>query len=194
MALKRESLKAMGLTEEQVTAIVEMHLETVNGLKEQLETATNKAAQYDEVKKQLDELGKEDWKSKYEKEHSDYEAYKMDVEKKAVVSAKTDAFASLLKEAKISEKRIPAILKVTNLEDIELDKNGSVKNADKLKDAIKAEWSDFIETDGKQGAPTPTPPSNNGGNAFEQLPLAEKMAYANEHPNDQSVKSWLGKN
>ena len=33
MALTRKSLKAMGLTDEQVDSIVEMHTETVDGLK-----------------------------------------------------------------------------------------------------------------------------------------------------------------
>ena len=200
MALKRESLKAMGLNEEQIQAAIDMHLETttklqeqIKSLQEQLSAATEKATQYDEAKKQLDELGKEDWKTKYEKEHADFDAFKADVEKKAVISAKTDAYTALLKKLNISEKRIPAILKVTNLDDIELDKNGSVKNADKVEEQAKAEWGDFIVTTEKQGANTPTPPSNNGGNTFEQMSLAEKMQYANEHPTDQSVKDWLNK-
>lgn len=193
MALKRESLKAMGLTEEQAQAIIDMHLETVNGLKEQLEAANQKATQYDEAKKQLDELGKDDWKAKYEKEHADFDAFKADVEKKAVVSAKTDAYTAILKKLNVSEKRIPAILKVTNLDDIELDKNGSVKNADKVEEKAKADWGDFIVTTEKQGVNTPTPPSNTGGNTFEQMTLAEKMQYANEHPTDQFVKDWLNK-
>lgn len=193
MALKRESLKAMGLTEEQITAVVEMHMETVTGLQKKLEEATTKAAQYDEAKKQLDELGKEDWKGKYEKEHADFDAYKADVEKKAIVSSKTTAVTEILKKINVSEKRIPAILKVTDLDSIELDKNGGVKNADDVEKKLKEDWADFIVTEQKHGAPTPTPPSNNGGNAFEQMSLADKMTYANEHPNDQSVKNWLNK-
>ena len=38
MARTRKSLKAMGLTDEQVECIIEMHSETVDGLKEQLKT------------------------------------------------------------------------------------------------------------------------------------------------------------
>lgn len=193
MALKRESLKAMGLNEEQITAVVEMHMETVTGLQKKLEEVTTKAAQYDEAKKQLDEAGKDDWKGKYEKEHTDFEAYKADVEKKTVISNKTTAVTEILKKINVSEKRIPAILKVTDLDSIELDKNGGVKNADDVEKKLKEDWADFIVTEQKQGAPTPTPPSNNGGNAFEQMSLADKMTYANEHPNDKSVKNWLNK-
>lgn len=35
MALTRKALKAMGLTDEQVDSIVEMHVETTDALKEQ---------------------------------------------------------------------------------------------------------------------------------------------------------------
>ena len=38
MALTRKALKAMGLTEEQVESIVEMHLEVKNDLEEQIKT------------------------------------------------------------------------------------------------------------------------------------------------------------
>lgn len=193
MALKRESLKAMGLNEEQIQAIIEMHLETTGKLKEQLDTANAKAAQYDEAKTKLDELGKEDWKKKYEDEHSAYEAFKADVDKKQVTAAKTEAYTAILKKLNVSEKRIPAILKVTNLDDIELDKNGSVKNADKVEAKAKEDWADFIVTTEKQGANTPNPPANNGGNTFEQMSLADKMTYANAHPNDPAVTEWLKK-
>ena len=57
MALTRKSLKAMGLTDEQVDSIVEMHTDTVDGLKEKIRIAEEKAADYDEVKKQLEAAG-----------------------------------------------------------------------------------------------------------------------------------------
>ena len=43
------------------------------------------------------------------------------------------------------------------------DKDGNLKDADKLTENIKAEWSDFIQTQEQQGADVPNPPSNNGG-------------------------------
>ena len=41
----------MGLTDEQVDSIVEMHTETVDGLKEKLKTAEEKAEKLDGVQK-----------------------------------------------------------------------------------------------------------------------------------------------
>lgn len=193
MALKRENLKAMGLNEEQINAIVELHLDTVNGLKTQLEEANKKAALYDDAKKQLDDYAKDDWKKKYEDENAEFTAYKTKVETEKVENAKNGAYTALLKELKISEKRIPSILKVTDMASIELNKDGTLKNADKLKEAAQNEWADFIVTESEKGAEVHTPPANNGGNTFEQMTLAEKMQYANEHPTDQNVKNWLGK-
>ena len=53
MALKRSMLTGMGLTEEQVTAIIEGHDETVKGLKEQIDNLKDKAAKADDYQKQL---------------------------------------------------------------------------------------------------------------------------------------------
>ena len=45
---------------------------------------------------------------------------------------------------------------------VELDDKGAIKGADKLSEAIKTEWADFIPTTHTEGAPTSTPPVNNG--------------------------------
>ena len=67
MALTRKSLKAMGLTDEQVDSIVEMHTETIDALKKERDDLREKAGQYDTVKKELDDLknGK-DWKAEHD--------------------------------------------------------------------------------------------------------------------------------
>jgi hypothetical protein len=49
------------------------------------------------------------------------------------------------------------------LDSVEFDDNGELKDRDALKEAIKTEWSDFIQTVGVKGADTANPPSNNGG-------------------------------
>ena len=75
MALSRAFLKGMGLTEEQVSAIIEAHTETVNGLKD-----ANKAlqTQLEEAEQSAKNSGKDndEEKEKYEKEHADFESYK----------------------------------------------------------------------------------------------------------------------
>lgn len=79
--------------------------------------------------------------------------------------AKEAAYREILKAAGVPEKRIAGILKVSKdtVDALELDEDGNAKAADKLTEAAKSEWEDFIPTTVERGAPTHNPPSNNGG-------------------------------
>lgn len=164
MSLTRKMLKAMNIEEEKIDQIIEAHTETVDGFKDKVNEYKEKAEKYDGVKKELDELkdGDNDWQKKYEKEHSDFEAYKTDVTAKETKRTKEHAVREFLKSAGVSEKRLDAVLKVTNLDDFELDNDGKIKDADKHTETVKTEWSDFIETTTTQGANTANPPANTG--------------------------------
>lgn len=105
----------------------------------------------------------EKWKVKYEAVKKDFSDFKADQAKKDTRTAKETAYRALLKEAGVSEKRIEAVLKVSDVDGVELDEKGAVKGADKLSEAIKTEWADFIPTTRTEGAPTATPPANTGG-------------------------------
>ena len=196
MAVTRNFLKGMGLTEEQVGAIIDEHVDTVNSLKADRDKYKADAEKLPEVQKKLSELeAKQDkpdeWKTKYEKEHENFEAFKTAQTAKEARSAKEAAYTALLKEEKISEKAYKLILNATKFDDIELDADGkTLKDASKLKEAIKADYADFVTKKSENGADTNTPPGNDG-NAFEKMTLTEKMAYANEHPDDEQVKAWL---
>lgn len=189
----------MGIDEEKIDQIIEAHSETVDALKEERDKYKVDAEKVPGIQKELDTLkeaaekneGKNPYKVKYDALKEEFEAFKADTEKKATKAAKEDAYKALLKEAGVSEKRIAAVLKVSDVDSVELDKDGKIKDADALKKSIKEEWSDFILTEGTKGANTTNPPANNGGNTFEKMSLAEKMAYANDHPDAEDVKAWL---
>ena len=176
MSLTRKMLKAMGIEEEKIDQIIEAHTETVDGFKDKLNDYKDKAEKYDSVKKELDDLkdGDNDWQKKYEKEHSDFEAYKTDITAKETKRTKEHAYRELLRGAGVSEKRLDAILKVTNLDSVELDKDGKIKDADKHTETVKTEWADFIETTSTQGANTATPPTNNGGTKMTKADIYKK--------------------
>lgn len=196
MAVTRNFLKGMGLTEEQVGAIIDEHVETVNSLKADRDRYKADAEKLPEVQRKLSELeAKQDepdeWKAKFEKEHKDFEAFKTAQTAKEARSAKEAAYTALLKEEKISEKAYKLILNATKLDELELDADGkTLKDASKLKEAIKADYADFITEESECGADTNTPPENDG-NAFDAMTLTDKMMYANEHPDDEQVKAWL---
>ena len=166
MALTRKLLKGMGLTDEQVDTIIEAHTETTDGLKKDIQKYEADAKKLPDVQKELDDLkaaGDGGYKEKYEKEHADFEKYKADQVAKETKKAKESAYAEFLKGIGVSEKRIPSIIKVTDLNAVELE-GDKVKDADsKLAEAVKTEWADFIETSNTSGANTTTPPANNPG-------------------------------
>jgi hypothetical protein len=161
MALTRRMLKAMGIEDEKIDQIIDAHTETVDALKEERDDYKKDADKLPGVQKELDDLKKDggDWQKKYEKEHTDFEAYKNEQTAKATKATKDAAFRALLKEAGIPDKRLDVIMKVTNLDEIELDESGKIKDASKHTDTVKTEYADFIVTTTERGADVATPPA-----------------------------------
>lgn len=121
--------------------------------------------QFEDYKKSNDGTDADNWKSKFEKERDAFKAYKAEQTAKADKEVKANNYKALLKEAGISEKRLDAILKVTDLDGMEY-KDGAFTDVDKLKEAIKNDWSDFIVTTETKGVDTPKPSSNDGGSKY----------------------------
>jgi len=186
MALSRKYLQGMGLTEEQVTAIIEANEDTINGLKDEIEK--HKAASEEankkltKVQKELDTLkdeaekneGKNPYKVKYDALKEEFNNYKADVNAKENKSKKSDAYKKLLKEAGVADKRLDAVLRVTDVDKLEFDEEGNLKDKDELVKAIKEEWSDFITTEFQKGANTSNPPQNNGGGKLTKADIYKK--------------------
>lgn len=167
MALTRAMLKGMGLTEEQIGAIIEEHTNVTTSLKDQIKTYKADAEKLADVQKELDDLKKDtsanDWQDKYEKEHKAFDDYKKDLAAKEKTAKVKAAYRTLLTEEKVGEKHIESILKVTDFSQMSLDDKGNLVDADKLKKSIKDEWGGFIPTTETQGAGPDNPPENNGG-------------------------------
>ena len=167
MAFTRKMLKAMGIEEEKIDQIIEAHVEVVNSLKDERDDYRDKAEKFDATNKELKELKAnndgDSWKEKYDKLQSDFETYKEEQEAEKTKQAVTNAYKEILKKTGVSEKRIDSILKITDLSEISLNKDGSIKNTDKITESIKEEWSDFIVKEGTEGAKVENPPKNTGG-------------------------------
>lgn len=181
MALTRRLLKGMGLTDEQMDTIIEAHTDTVDGLKADVAKYKADAEALPEVQKQLEkaqadlEAGKKDsWKVKYEAIKEEFEGYKTEQTAKETRSAKERAYRELLKAAGITEKRIDSVIRVSDLDGVELDDKGAIKGADKLTESIKSEWADFITTTQTRGAQTSNPPANNNGGAMTKADIYKK--------------------
>lgn len=165
MALTRSFLKGMGLTEEQVSAIVEAHTETTNALKVQRDNYKADADKLNDVQRELDDLkakGDGGWQEKYESEHLEFEKYKKGQSEAKAKADKVEAFKNILKEIGVSENRIDSIVKVTSLDGYEL-KDGKFENVEDIKQSATEEWKDFIVSSSTEGKRTETPPGNAGG-------------------------------
>lgn len=165
MSMSRKFLTGLGLSTDQVEAVIEAHTETTDALKDQISTYKADADRLPGIQKQLDELksaGNDGYKEKYESEHQAFEDYKAEQSAKEARAAKESAYRNLLREAGISDKRISSVMKVSDIDSVELAKDGTIKGADKLTEGIKTEWADFITTTETKGAATATPPANTG--------------------------------
>lgn len=185
MSLTRSALREKGITEKEILDyIMEEHGNTVEAAKEKAKETAEAAAKVaiDKLQAKVDSLPEpdgEDWKKKYEDEVAarktapdDGEDYKAKFEAEVIAhqatkdthAAKEDAadvdskVTALLKAAKLNESVIPKALKLYDRTIVEREKDGSVKNADKVVEAFRAEWGDFFGEVKQQGAGVGTPP------------------------------------
>ena len=178
MALTRKSLKAMGLTDEQVDSIVEMHTETVDGLKEKLKAAEEKANKLDDVQKELDGLKAntgDDWKTKYEKEHTDFESYKKGITAKETKAAKEKAVRAYFEGQNITGANLDIAMRGCRDEigAIELD-GDKIKDTAALDALVNGTFAGLVVTKTVQGAQTANPPANNGGSKLTRAEIYAK--------------------
>lgn len=170
--LTRRMLKAMGIEEEKIDQIIEAHSETVDALKGEIKEYKESADKLKEtedelakVKKTLEESKDDSYKTKYEAVKTEYDKFKSDLKAEESKRAKESAYKNLLKDVGISEKHLDKILKLADLKDVTLE-DGNIKDADKIKDGIKKEWSEFIVSNSSTGARTPAPPAGSGSTAM----------------------------
>lgn len=181
MAITRKLLKGMGLTEEQQDTIIEAHTDTVNGLKADIDRYKADAEKLPAVQKELDDIkgkGDDGYKSKYESEHKAFEDYKKAVDAEKANTAKEKALGALLQKIGVSDKRVQSVAKLAKadglLDKLELDEDGTVKDAAELEKSLKDGYGEYITTTSTQGANTPNPPANSGGAKLSMADIYKK--------------------
>lgn len=164
MSLTRKMLSAMGIEPDKIDQIIESHSETVEGLKNEAAELREQAGKAATLEKELAELKakqpKEDWQAKYEKLSGEFEDFKRKSEQEKADAEKARLYRSILREAGIDEKRVEAIMKVTDLADVTV-KDGAIEGVDDVKKAVAEEWAAFIPQKRTDPAPEPNPPKRN---------------------------------
>lgn len=139
MALTRKLLKGMGLTDEQVDTIIEAHTDTVDGLKADVSRYKADAEKLPSVQKQLDDLkaaGDGGYKEKYEKEHSDFEAFKTDITAKESKAAKEKAVRAYFESKNITGANLDLAMRGCGEEMAALELDGEKIKDTKALDAL----------------------------------------------------------
>ena len=168
-------------TDEMETALIALHHSIVDDVKDQLDAAKADAAKYKAeadklpgVQQELDGLKNgEDYKAKYEKEHADFEGYKKQVADGEELAKKKAAYRKLLVDEHINEKRLDAVIRLTDFASIKLDKDGNLQDVETLKKSIGEDWGEYKVTTQKRGASVPNPPDggkadDNGGKVMSR--------------------------
>lgn len=171
MAMTRKSLKAMGLSDEQIDSIIEMHTETVDGLKEKLKAAEDKANKLDDVQKELDGLkanSGDDYKAKYEAEKKAFADYKADQIAKETKAAKEKAVKAYFEGKNITGNNLDIAMRGCRDEigAIELD-GDKIKDTAALDALVNGTFAGLVVTKTAKGARTANPPANNGGKSYK---------------------------
>lgn len=164
MALTRKLLRSMGIEDEKIEQILEAHAETVDALKEQRDQYKADAEKLPGVQRQLDELkeaGDDGYEAKYNAEHKAFEDYKAKIAAEKVAAEKTALYRQLLVKNGVDEKRLDAILRVTDMSKLTV-KDGKLEGEEDLSKSIKSEWEGFIIGKKTEGAKVDNPPGEGG--------------------------------
>lgn len=169
MALTRRTLEAMGIEQGKIDEIISMHTETTDALKHERdgykadsERAAELEKKLEEATRKLEAVGTDSYREKYEAKLRELEDYRAEVSAREEHSRKLEAYRGVLREAGVSAKRIDSVLRVSDVDSIELDEDGRVKGSDDLVKGIRDEWSDFVEVSSSKGADVEEPPSGGG--------------------------------
>lgn len=175
MALTRKSLKAMGLTDEQADSIIEMHTETMSALKEQRDAYKADAEKLAEVQAELDAMKNDGYKSKYENEHSAFEAYKADVTAREAKTAKTAAVRKYFEAKGITGKSLDIAMRGAGAEIDAAELDGDdLKDTTALDTLINGDFAGLVGKTEIKGADVPHPPVNNPGATLTRAEIYAK--------------------
>ena len=168
MSLTRKMLKGMGLTEEQADTILEAHTETVDGLKDKLKVAEEKATAFDGVQKELDTLkakGSDGYEEKFKKLQKEFNDYKADITAKETKAAREAAAKAFFEGKHITGANLAIAMRGARdeISELELDADGKIKDGSKLENLVKGEFASLVVTSTTRGANTSVPPTNTGG-------------------------------
>lgn len=175
MALERKTLRA--ILEDETTDTSGKLKKILDVLHEETDTLQNQLDEKDAAiaKAEKERDAANSGKQTAEKALTDYKTQQTAKESRA---AKESKFREQLKAAGVLEKYFDRIVRLSgeDIDKMELDSKGNVKNADKLAESLKTDWSDYVGSTSTKGAPVDNPPANTGSKMTKDQIFAIKDA------------------
>lgn len=175
MAFDNKSIRPILENEElsikdKVNQLQTLHHEIVNGLMDEKDEAIQRAEKA--------EKAAESAKAEKEAAEKALTDYKDQQTQKDTHAAKEAKFRELLKAAGVLDKYADRVVRLSgeDIDKLELDEKGEVKDAKKHTDSLKADWSDFVGTTTTTGAKVDNPPTNAGSKMTKDQIFAIKDA------------------
>ena len=156
--MNREELKALGLTDEQIDGVMENYGKAVVNLQN---TADAKDAELKKYQK-----GGENYIDTAELER--LKTFEKDTLTREANAKKTAALTKLYKSANAADSVAKLLISGQDLEKLELDDKGELKNGTELLKKAKADYADLFGGSGNTGVPQANPDA--GGNAGNKTP------------------------
>lgn len=172
MAFTRKFLSALGIEADKIDQIIDAHTEVTDALIKERDTYKADAEKLNEVQKQLDSANKritesEDFKTQLDE-------LRKSVSAKETADKKSDAFRKFLKEKGYSEKGIDKIAKYGGyIDGIELDRNGNIKDTEKLVSSVESEWGEYKPSETTSFTEPSTPPKNKGNSNYTKSEISK---------------------
>ena len=145
MAFTRKWLEALGVDAGKIDTIIEEHTAVTSRLQSELETAKGSAATLASVQKELDDLKKEDYKTKYESEKSELDQLKASIASEKSKSAKEAALKAYFEGKNIKDGNLKIAMRGVSLDNIELD-GENIKDTTALDELVAGDFKSLVTT------------------------------------------------
>lgn len=176
MALTRKLLKALGIEDEKIEQIITAHSESVDALKAEIEQKEDEVknvagirAENESLKKELEQAKANTKAEEYEALKKEFENFKATTAKEKETSKKKNAILGVLKEIGIGEKQALKLSNLINLESFSVDESGAIVDREKVKNAQKEEWADFISVESSEGDRVENPPEGSEADEIAKM-------------------------
>lgn len=178
MALTRKALKAMGLTDEQVDSVIEMHTETTDALKAQRDDNKAAADRLAEVEAELETMKNDGYKQKYEDKCKEYDKLVAEAAAEKTRAAKEKAVRAYFEGKNIVGANLDLAMRACGAEVAALEMDGDkIKDTAALDALIAGAYKNLVSTQRVKGSNPATPPKGNGEPGLTKADVL-KMSYA----------------